>query len=79
MFKITKIRFKEFVQFGQNGLIVQKAVKEELKQGLTNVQMKVKVEHAIKNRVVHQVIINKDVIGRYRLLWADMCRFNVKI
>ena len=62
MFKIIKTRFKEFAQFGLNGLIAQKAVEKEPKQGLTNVQMKVKVEHAIKNRVVHQVIINKDVI-----------------
>ena len=47
MFKVIKIRLKEFVQSGLNGLIVQKVVKEEPKQGLTNVQMKVKVEHAI--------------------------------
>ena len=65
MFKIIKTRFKEFVQFGLNGLIAQKAVvEEEPKQGLTNVQMKGKVEHviALKIRAQEQVNIIKKLL-----------------
>ena len=62
MFKIIKTRFKEFVHFGLNGLIARKAVEEEPKQGLTNVQMKGKVKHVIKIRAQEQVNIIKKLL-----------------